>query len=120
MAKKIAKAPDAAVNPPKRFGNEAATIEYVPQEASFASRTPPPDLLSRGEFRLMVHPEQWVVSGDRLIPYFRKLAARDGTNGVQTRGAALDFVFDTSAGLSYDVPSLDYLGAAAGSPVFTG
>jgi hypothetical protein len=41
-------------------------------------------------------------------------------NGVQTRGAALDFVFDTSAGLSYDVPSLDYLGAAAGSPVFTG
>lgn len=38
-------------------------------------------------------------------------------NGVQTRGAALDFVFDTSVGMSYDVVSLDAVGPSMSSPV---
>lgn len=34
-------------------------------------------------------------------------------NGLWTRGAALDFEFDTSSALYYDVPSLDTVGVAA-------
>ena len=40
-------------------------------------------------------------------------------NGVQSRGAALDFVFDATVGMSYDVPSLDVIGPSLSSPVIT-
>lgn len=41
------------------------------------------------------------------------------TNGVQSRGAALDFVFDATVGMSYDVPSLDVMAPSLSSPVIS-